>query len=468
MGWTTKFRLHSCCDIDRHIQLIRSSYSHWKLLGMASELTSSIAHLYRRAGFGITIEQADALAPAGYAAAVEQLLDRSKPDDGVAGLPDPQIVLLGYQPNETLLDRKAKQQIRVSQRNELELWWLQRMMLAQKPLPEKLALFWHGHFATSSDKVREAAFMFQQNQTFRSLGAGKFEPLAQAIAKDPAMMLWLDSNRNKKGSPNENFARELMELFTIGIGNYSDADVREAARAFTGWRISREGVFSILNAQADRGTKSILGRAEAFSGEQVVSLLATNPAAAKFVTSKIWSRFAYPVATDSPIVAELSGPFGADGDITKLMRSVFMHPEFISSTAKRGLVKQPIEYVVGAMRVVGMKPLDTPILGGNPRPHLVAMNQVPFDPPSVGGWPQNNYWLSTATSLARIRFAIAVSRLGDKSWLTGTTPEQRADQLAQRLGVDGWSSSTRRALVIAKSPQEQLTAAFVSPEYVLN
>jgi uncharacterized protein (DUF1800 family) len=435
---------------------------------MASDPTSAIAHLYRRAGFGITSEQAAGLAVSGYAAAVDQLLDRSRPDASVAAVFDPQLPLSNYLPNETIEERKAKNQIRREQRDSLIYWWLQRMAVAENPLPEKMTLFWHGHFATSSDKVREPAFMLQQNQAFRLLGMGSFEPLVQTIAKDPAMMIWLDSNQNRKGSPNENFARELMELFTIGIGSYTDAEVREAARAFTGWRISNTGVFTTQPGQMDRGTKSLLGRSGNLTGEDVANLLAKHPAAARFVTAKLWSRFAYPVQPDSAVVNDLSPAFAADGDITTLLRSIFNHSEFVSPNARSGLVKQPIEYVVGALRALGLRPDETTVTGPNLINMLTNLNQVPFDPPSVGGWPQNGYWLSTSTSLARVRFANALARRANLSWLNGTTPDMRADQIVKRLGIDGFTASSRRAVVSGSSPIEQVALALVTPEYILN
>ncbi len=435
---------------------------------MASDPNSAIAHLFRRAGFGVTGEQATALAAGGYATAVDQLLDRARPDATVAAVVEPQLPLSNYLPNETVEERKAKNKIRREERDSLIVWWLQRMAVAENPLPEKMTLFWHGHFATSSDKVREPAFMLQQNQTLRQLGMMTFEPLVQAIAKDPAMMIWLDSNQNRKGSPNENFARELMELFTIGIGSYTDAEVREAARAFTGWRISNTGVFSTQPGQMDRGPKSLLGRSGNLTGEDVANLLAKHPAAARFVTAKLWSRFVYPVQPDSGVVSDLSPGFAADGDITKLMRSIFNHPEFDSQNARTGLVKQPIEYVVGALRALGLRPDETTVTGPNLINMLTNLNQVPFDPPSVGGWPQNGYWLSTSTSLSRIRFANALARRANLSWLSGTSPDQRADQIANRFGIGGFTAGSRRAIVTAGNPLEQVAIALLTPEYVLN
>ena len=437
---------------------------------MADELLLNLAHLYRRAGFGARLDELRPLAAGGYDAAVEALLNRSTVDATADALPRPQLVsTVSPGEIETLDERKSRTKLRGEQRRAIALWWLERMTIASVPLREKLAFFWHGHFATSVDKVDEAQFMLGQNEIFRSMGAGRFESLAQAVAKDPAMMIWLDSNQNRKSSPNENFARELMELFTIGIGSYTDADVREAARAFTGWRINRKtGEFSVAKAQHDPGQKTILGRVGAFEGEQVVAMLATHPAAARFVASKLWSRFAFPVLPDDPIVSDLSVPFGNDGDLTALIRAVFRHPEFVSRRSKQGLVKQPVEWLVGTMRALGMRPST---LVANPQillNGLAGLNQVPFDPPSVGGWPQNGYWLSTATALSRLKLADQLTREANLSWLTGASAAQRPDVVAAQLGVDGWTSATNTALLKAPDPRSQLTVALVSPEYVLN
>jgi uncharacterized protein (DUF1800 family) len=436
---------------------------------MSDATTSAIAHLYRRAGFGITNTKAQSIAVNGYVSAVDTLLNGAAPDPATSLVtptpaPNPKA---GAGP-ESLEERRARQQVRAQQKRDIAVWWMQRMTATENPLREKMTLFWHGHFATSIDKVNEAAYMLSQNQIFRTMGLGTFEPMAQAVAKDPAMMIWLDANKNLKSSPNENFARELMELFTIGIGSYSDADVREAARAFTGWRVNGIGAFTLRQKDFDGTTKTILGQSGAFTGEQVITLLAKHPAAAKFIVSKVWSRLAAPATPDAPIVAELSPGFAVDGDVTKLLRSVFNHPEFQSTATKQGLVKQPIEYVVSVFRAAGVGVSDTRFFGPPVLKTLESLNQVPFDPPSVGGWPQNGYWLSTATSLARLKFATTVARSSDLAWLKGQPATQRPVAIADRLGIEGWSSGTQSALMKASAPVDQFILALISPEFVLN
>ncbi len=436
---------------------------------MADELRSRIAHLARRSGFGASPAALDAGVAIGFDATVDVLFDAGAVDSGAAATPPPStFTLIAPLPGTSGDEKKARNQLKRVQNEALARWWLDRMTAADRPFVEKLTLFWHGHFATAIEKVDEAVFMLAQNQIFRAGGLGGFTQLAQAVGKDPAMLVWLDANDNKKGSPNENFARELMELFTIGIGSYSDADVREAARAFTGTRVDRRsGTVSVLPRQVDGAPKTILGETRAFGFDDTVSFLADRPETAAFVSSKLWSRFAYPVAVNDPVVADLASVFRAQGTIAGLMRAIFRHPQFVSTTARQGLVKQPIEWVVGSIRAVGMRANEFEVLGPNLLATLRDLNQLPFNPPSVGGWPQNGYWLSTATSLARLRFANGLAARANLGWLNGAAANARPDIIARQLGVDGWSQATRAGLIKASNPRIQLVVALTSPEYVL-
>ncbi len=436
---------------------------------MADELRSRIAHLSRRAGFGATAAALDAAVANGYDAAVDSLLDVGAPDAGAASTPPPvTFTLIAPLPRTSGEEKKARNQLKQAQNQALARWWLDRMTATERPLSEKMTLFWHGHFATAVEKVDEATFMLAQNQIFRLLGLGGFTQLALAVAKDPAMLVWLDANDNRKGSPNENFARELMELFTIGIGSYSDADVREAARAFTGTRVDRRsGTVSVLPRQVDGAPKTILGEARSFGFDDTVSFLAERPETAAFVSSKLWSRFAYPVAVNDPVVADLAAVFRTQGTIAAVMRALFRHPQFASTTARQGLVKQPVEWVVGSIRAVGMRANEFDVVGPNLLVTLRDLNQVPFNPPSVGGWPQNGYWLSTATALARLRFANGLAARANLGWLSGAAANARPDTIARQLGIDGWTQATRAGLIKASNPRTQLVVALTSPEYVL-
>jgi uncharacterized protein (DUF1800 family) len=288
------------------------------------------------------------------------------------------------------------------------------------------------------------------------MGAGDFEALAQAVAKDPAMMIWLDTRLDKASHPNENFARELMELFTLGIGNYSENDVREAARAFTGWAINPATASWVLQVrQHDAGQKTILGQTGNLGGEDVVHIVANHPAGEAFIVSGVWSHFAYPVAPTDQVVSDLIPVYRAGHDIRSLMRSVFMHPQFVSAQARTGLVKQPVEWMIGMLRALGLPAGARTVIGA-----LNQLGQVPLRPPNVGGWPQNTYWLTTASSLARLRIASAAVKLAHSS---AASP----DAAARLLSTD-WSDQTAQVLgQSAGNPQQLVTLALVAPEYVL-
>ncbi len=431
---------------------------------MADQLTSQLHHLFRRAAFGARPEDITASTTRGFAGTVDYLLDRNRPE--VVPLPVLDPATNGTA--DTLETRKELNKLKTQQERDLVEWWLERMTLTEQGAVEKMAWFWHDHFATSANKVNNPHLMLAQNETFRKLGGGNFEELAQAIAKDGAMMIWLDSNKNNKNSPNENFARELMELFTIGIGSYTDADVREGARAFAGWRFNRQDGFQVRKNLQDAGNKTILGKSGGFTGEQVISLLVKEPASARFITAKLWRHYAYPVPADSPIVSELAAGFAADLNVTKLIRSILLHPQFVSREARTGLVKQPVEWMIGAMRQLDIRPsqfdIDRPRTGAV----LRQLNQEPFFPPSVGGWPDNGYWISTSSALARYNFALQMSSLAKLDWFSGADNKGRLVALAARLGVDEWTPASTEAISQAGDPRRQLAAALVTPEYVLN
>jgi uncharacterized protein (DUF1800 family) len=421
------------------------------------KMRSRIAHLYRRAGFGARPEELDTAVARGYRATVDHLLDVTAPDPGLATRADPTFTDV-YGDFDTVRRHHRREA------NRMMLWWLNRMIAATNPLPEKLTLFWHDHFATSLQKVKAPDLMFRQNQLFRAMGAGRFEPLAQAVAKDAAMMMWLDSNSNKRERPNENFARELFELFTVGEGNYAEADIKAAARAFTGWRVSpRTQQFAFAPRLHDGDPKALFGETSSFGGEDVVRLLTTRAACARFITAKVWSHFGRPVTPDDPLVDELSDVFAPDLDMRALLHAIFLHPEFDSPATRTGLVKQPIEYVAGALRALGQRAEGIDVVRA-----LRLLGQEPFLPPSVGGWPDNGYWLSTASSLGRVRFAEAAARDADLTPVSSVPPRARPAAVAHLLSIDAWSPTTTQALQqVADEPRSLLTLALVAPEYVL-
>jgi uncharacterized protein (DUF1800 family) len=367
---------------------------------------------------------------------------------------------------------------------------MNRMIVTSTPLREKLTLQWHGHFATGIAKVKAPQLMFQQNQLFRAAGAGPFSALAQAVAKDPAMMIWLDTETDDAAHPNENFAREMMELFTLGIGQYSQSDVTAAAHAFAGYSLSRPDLTFVYRPRRHgAGTVTYLGHTGDLSGEQVMDIAVHEPASARFIVAWAWSHFAYPVATTDPVVTDLLGAYSPDRPMASLLRGIFLHPEFLSTATRTGLVKQPLEYLAGAARALGLdanlRRLDpvtgrpvpaavNSISGGEKRPvGLVALGgalgQTMFDPPSVGGWPPNGYWCDTATSLARLQAATLLAGAADLSAIEGLRSRARVDAVAALLGlVDGWGPTTAGALApVAARPVDLVALALTAPEYVL-
>jgi uncharacterized protein (DUF1800 family) len=428
--------------------------------------------LFRRAAFGARPEELDAAVAAGYEATVDRLVDLTAPDGGATVLPAPTftpLVLAAQLPGDPDARRQAQQAEQKANREEgrrLTMWWIDRMVLSTTPLRERLTLFWHDHFATSIQKVKEPELMYRQNEIFRTQGGGNFEGLAQAVAKDPAMLVWLDANENRKGKPNENFARELLELFLLGIGNYTEADVQEAARAFTGWQYQRQtGAFRLAPAQHDSGPKTVFGTSGTYGGEDVIRMAVAQPAGASYITAKLWSGFARPVGPDDPVVRQLAPAFARDLDVGKLMRAILLHPEFVAPASRAGLVKQPIEYVAGTLRALGLRAAGA---GANLPQTLEALGQQPFAPPSVGGWPPNGYWLTTSFALTRLRFASTVAQKAKVDTIASAAPQDRPAAVARLLSVDGWGPSTSTALAkVAGDPRALLTLALVAPEYVL-
>lgn len=433
---------------------------------------SAVAHLVRRVAFGAPPEEIDDLATLGYEGAVDRLIaGLDQPDTAADAVAPPQFrtvdILTGRR--GTAEERAAANRLAAAERRALPVWWVRRMAAADHPLREKLTFLWHDHFATSLAKVTLAELMHRHWATLHERGTGRFDELVDAVARDPAMLVWLDGRESQVGAPNENFARELFELFTLGHagghadhggGAYTEHDVAEAARALTGWRISPsiEGVFA--PARHDRGTKTVLGRTGALRLDDVVAAATTHPACAPHVVSRLWSRLARPAGPDDPVVVDLAEGFTADLDVRSLLRRMFLHPEFQSPATRTALVRTPVDLVVGIARIAGFVP-DERVL-----PLLAGLGQIPFLPPDVSGWPANEAWLSTGSALLRLRLAEFVS---DRTTLVdrlGGRPAVWPDELARLLGIDGWGP-TAEVLRSAPDPRTALTVALVAPEHLV-
>jgi hypothetical protein len=358
------------------------------------------AHLYRRAAFGPSREdllEAERLGPDG-------TLDRL-----LRGRPQAEEVL------EPLLDAGRIAAARDDSGEQLRGWWLYCILHGGHPLREKLALFWHNHFATSIAKVQSSTLMFRQNCLLRTQALGKFGPFLQAMSKDPAMLVWLDSNSNIKGRPNENYARELMELFSLGVGHYTEKDIRAAARAFTGWHTDGEG-FRFDARFHDDGLKTVLGQTGAWDGSDVVRIILEQPAAAQFLVRKLYHFLISENAVPPDALLEpLCDSFRkSDYDIAALVRTMLSSRHFYSSYAFRQRIKGPAEYVLGAVQAIYRRyPETAPEYQPLP-PHvlvrwLTTMGQQLFAPPNVKGWPGGQTWLNTSTVLQRDNFAGALA-----------------------------------------------------------
>ncbi|WP_194895447.1 DUF1800 domain-containing protein [Catenulispora pinisilvae] len=424
------------------------------------ENRSAVAHLLRRAGFGASGAEIDAAAKAGYEATVTALLAPTGTDPGAAATPLPGFPAM-----------KVPKKGNAQSDYQLVGWWLARMAAVTQPLAEKRTFFFHGHFATSIQKVASPGFMVQQNQTMRTLGGGDFGTLAHAMVRDPAMMLWLDSAGNTLKAPNENLARELMELFTLGVGNYTEDDVRAGARALTGWRLDGDGKATLVPKLHDDTPKTILGKTADFDDTSFVDWILQQPASPKFVTGRFWDRFGMPGPIPADVSGRLLAAYGPNRDVTALLRALFLDPVFQGPQARYALVKQPTEYVVGVLRALKIKVDASANSKGDQalRTALNGLGQLPFYPPNVGGWPEGTAWLTTAASQTRFAFAQWAVAKGDLSQVQNSSPSQRIDAVAHLLGVDAFTDRSTAALnEVVAEPAQLVTLALLAPEYLVN
>ena len=361
-------------------------------------------HLLFRAGFGGTPEEVQRLHRLGLEGMVSWLVDYESKPDIVGPLEIQPLPRLDYRVFRKL-DERERRKIRNQRRRQdaqrvyrLLSWWGDRMLRTRRPLEEKMTLFWHGHFTSSQRDVRNGFRMYLQNQTLRQNATGNFRDLLHAISKDPAMLEYLDNNRNRRGHPNENFAREVMELFTLGIGNYTEKDIKEAARAFTGWNFDRStSAFVFQTRQHDYGVKTFLGRRGNFDGDDILEILLEQKACAPYIAKKIFSFFAY--EDPDPALVENLGEFlrACNYEIKPLLRRIFLSRAFYSKKAMGTQVKSPVLFVVSTIKMLGMNPPP----GGLVAAMANQLGQRLMDPPNVKGWERGLSWITTANLLAR-------------------------------------------------------------------
>ena len=284
--------------------------------------------------------------------------------------------------------------------HRLGYWWANRMVTTKRPLEEKMTLFWHGHFATSEEKVRDYRKMQKQNELFRAQATGNFRTLVIAVAQDPAMLAYLDAAANVKGAPNENFAREIMELFTLGVGNYSEQDIREAARAFTGWNYA--GLEFVVNpAQHDNADKTLLGRKGNFDGVQVIDILLAQPVTAEFIAAKLY-RYFVREELSAPLQARLGELLRASKyEIAPFLETLFGSRDFYSDASVTTRIKPPVELVISTYRKMGL----TTVPGIPDFNDLTeSLGQKLLFPPNVAGWANGKSWITPGLLFARGNF----------------------------------------------------------------
>jgi uncharacterized protein (DUF1800 family) len=388
-------------SLDRKVPSVKSAVvpkTEGKTVEWTSPLaqeTARIAHLLRRATFGAGPDDLEAAFRLGYGKLVDQLVDTPPVEP-------PAVPGMGG----NSVDVESLQQ-----------WWVDHMLASPTPFAERMTLFWHGHFTSDYRKVGASQpYMHWQNLTWRRMALSNLGSMLTQVTIDPAMMRYLDLATSTGRSPNENYARELLELFTMGAGNFGEGDVRAAASALAGWRLpvpadnSRVGIFEPRRAYSG-GQLTFLGKTGRMDMKGVIDGILARDATATFLVTKIVHHFVSP-APQARYIRRLADEFRTSRyDIKTLMRSVFLSPEFISGQSYRSLIKSPIEYMISALKALKAPQLSKLVLDADEQ-----MGQMLFDPPDVGGWPNNDAWISSSTVMARINFAVsALSRLRNLS-----------------------------------------------------
>ena len=432
---------------------------------MISNDTVLMAHLLRRAGFGASRDELEEYLAMGYEGAVETLLNPSDPDN----MPD------------DLIRRYHVEQSELRDLPGSAAYWMYRMISTSCPMEEKIALFWHSLFATGYVKLNQARALLNQVDMFRRSGLGSFEELLVELSKDPAMIVWLDNNENHGSSINENFGRELLELFSMGIGNYTEDDVKECARAFTGWTLGNAEYMSIRAAKDsiwpygriawhfdyrredhDDGEKTFLGETGRFNGEEIIAIIVKQEATARFVATRLFQFFGadeVPEAGEAVIEDMMATYFSSGYQIRDMLQTLFHSGFFKSEDARFARVKGPVEMVVGAIRMAGN--YQSPSLGIEKVSNtMFFMGQGLLRPPTVDGWHEGAEWIDSGALVERVNFVAKelsdvrspgvrsiIDRLEANSDQGVLKPSDLADGCLDLLGPIQVSDETRSVLV---------------------
>jgi uncharacterized protein (DUF1800 family) len=377
---------------------------------MSQQDIELMAHLMRRAGFGATRDELESCVAKGYEAVVEDLLHPTDPQN----IPD------------DVIRRYHTDMAEMRELFSVATYWMYRMITTRCPLEEKLALFWHGLFATGYSKLNQARSLLNQIEMFRRSGMGSFPELLVDLSKDPAMIIWLDNNDNHKGAINENYGRELLELFSMGIGHYSEDDVQECARAFTGWtlgnaeymaaRAMKDSIwpysriawhFEYRDYDHDDGEKTFLGETGRFNGEDIIKIIARQEITARFISTRLFQFFAADEvdAEGEQVISDMmQSYFDSNYEIRSVLRTLFHSDYFKSEKARFARVKGPVELVVGAARMAGS--YRHPTFGADQLARQTSyMGQGLLQPPSVEGWHEGAEWIDSGALVERVNFA---------------------------------------------------------------
>lgn len=396
------------------------------------------AHLFRRASFGASRTQLDEAIAISPQQCVDQLLDACNAPPTQAFDAEMTTMAAGLAAGEP---------------QALEPWWLYRMLFTPAPLKERLTLFWHGHFATSAATVQDAPMMLAQNELLRQHALGHFEPFVQAISRDPAMLTYLNSTTNARLHPNENYAREVMELFCLGVGNYTERDIQETARCFTGWEIRRKS-FRFNKHQHDFGTKSLFNQTGKFDGDDAVRIILSQDAAPRFIARKLINYFVCDQAVSDELVEPLARELRDSGfHIEPIVRRILTSQYFYSQASVGQKIRSPVELAIGLLRslegTVGTIALAAA---------LQPLGQRVFFPPNVKGWDGGRKWINATTLIGRVNLVSKLLRDGNVRFQGGSlaeyfndpiasTPVQLVDAMADLLLAVPIPDNARRELI---------------------
>ena len=425
-----------------------------------------ISRLFARFNFGPVPGQFSQALQEGFKNTAAKILNVSESDPRLNLLQPPIFTDLGPRPSQSnkAASEKFTQDLK-AQGVALIFWWLDRMALAKNPLIERMVWFWHGHWATSLDKVNFPLPMFKQNETLRRNALGNFRTMSHEMFHDGALQIWLDGNDNIKGAPNENLSREFMELFTLGVNMYTEDDVKAIARAFTGYQTVRSAGEVIFNPKRhDFDPIKVFGVNSPLDGDGAIDLILSKSECTDFISDRLWYRLiSSSLPRDAKIVAAQTF---SQREVAPVINALVLNGAL--SDPRYSVVRQPVEWFIAVCRAFSLQPSKLSnrnfILGA-----LQKMAQLPFYPPNVGGWPTDEAWLSSASAQFRISFATGLSKQIDFTALGAIAPEQRVAYIKDLLGILEFSPRTFTALTNAKSDLPQFfTLAVCSPEFVVN